>query len=69
MISKEDRIKGITDSYFKRIEEYAAKYEDINNLYNSYKSIKEQDYHLFTDQYCDGYLACISDLIYEKMKI
>lgn len=61
-----DRIKELNDSSIKRLEEYASKYQDIDNLYNDYKKIKEQKY--FSDEFCEGYLACISDLIYEKMK-
>lgn len=63
-ISLKERKKQFEASAKKRFEEACEEYEDINLLYQSYNQIKEQK--TWSKKFLNGYLSCISDLIYAK---
>lgn len=48
----------------KRFEEAAEEYGDVKILYDSYKKLTKQK--KWSEEFLEGYLSCISDLIYTK---
>ena len=59
----QERIKGMEASFEKRLEEAANEHPDIKILLDSYNKIKTQEW---SKDFLDGYMSCISDLIYVK---
>ena len=66
-MNKEERIKQLNASFDKRMEEEAKKHPDIKILLDSYKKIKKDS--KFSKEFLDGYLSCISDLVYVKKMV
>jgi hypothetical protein len=66
-MTTEERLKSLEDGFLKTVEEAAAKYSDIKILFDDYKKLKEQP--RWTEEFLDGYLSCISDLIIVKKMI
>lgn len=60
----EERLKNMEKHFFEKVEEFAKKYpKDIGRLYESYKTLKTQKK---SEDYLNGYLGTISDLIIIK---
>ena len=66
-MTHEERIEQLKKTELKRFEEAAEKYPDIKLLWNDYHTLKGQA--RWSEEFLDGYLSCISDLIIiKKMK-
>lgn len=62
----EEKIKAMEESFFKELETLAKKHKDIRALLETYKNIKEQE--TFSEEFLKGYISCISDLRYVKLR-
>jgi hypothetical protein len=63
-MTTEERIEQFKRLEIERFEEAAEKYPDIKILWNDYNKLKTQPQ--WTEEFLNGYLACISDLIIVK---
>jgi hypothetical protein len=62
----DERVSKIQAQMMENLEENAKKYPDIADLLNSYYELRKQG--IWTQDFLDGYLACISDLTFTKKR-
>lgn len=63
-MTNEERTEQFKKGEIKRFEEAAEKYPDIKMLWGDYNKLKTQPQ--WPEEFLNGYLSCISDLIIVK---